>query len=288
MEVRINTWQDFEATLDRHTADAQHGACWFRGQTQDWLVEPSLARRVQCAAEETAVSIESGTSGFFIASAHDHLPDNQYGYLRTGNHPVLWWTVMQHHGCPTRLIDWTFSPYVALYYACNENLDKDGVVFCFDSMRYFDVLKERHRQNKGTYTIEGQDYFEAFLSALNSQNPPQTGWTPQAEAGMLAPPSAVPDIVWTAVARFADSRITAQQGGFTVGNRVICNHWDVVGDVLGDKAVKIIVPAFLKPVFVPRLRTMNIHGLSLFPDLNGLCRYALERAWFPNLSRAQT
>ena len=35
----------------------------------------------------------------------------------------------QHYGLPTRLLDWTYNPLIALYFACNTNLDKDGVVF---------------------------------------------------------------------------------------------------------------------------------------------------------------
>ena len=35
----------------------------------------------------------------------------------------------QHYGLPTRLLDWTFNPLIALYFACDSNPEKDGVVF---------------------------------------------------------------------------------------------------------------------------------------------------------------
>lgn len=41
-------------------------------------------------------------------------------------------TYMQHYGCPTRLLDVTSNPLVALYFACINAKDKDGVVYVFE------------------------------------------------------------------------------------------------------------------------------------------------------------
>lgn len=49
----------------------------------------------------------------------DKRPDNDF----------QWMAIAQHHGLPTRLLDWSFSPLVALYFAVTGDPDSDGSVF---------------------------------------------------------------------------------------------------------------------------------------------------------------
>ena len=40
-----------------------------------------------------------------------------------------WLAQAQHYGLPTRLLDWTRNPLIALYFACTENFENDGAVY---------------------------------------------------------------------------------------------------------------------------------------------------------------
>lgn len=43
-----------------------------------------------------------------------------------------WLTLMQHYGLPTRLLDWTTSAVVAIYFCCYQDHERDGAIFAFN------------------------------------------------------------------------------------------------------------------------------------------------------------
>ena len=57
---------------------------------------------------------------------------------------------MQHYGMPTRLLDWSTSPLVALYFACTseekESIKEDGMVYVFNPWKYYGEIPKSIRK----------------------------------------------------------------------------------------------------------------------------------------------
>lgn len=105
-----------------HEVAEEHPAFMYRGLSSiDYKQIPKVARNWHLGID-LLKTIEKQLLDRFIISATPHLEfrlDNTWEWL----------ALAQHHGLPTRFLDWTQNPLVALYFACRENHQKDGLVF---------------------------------------------------------------------------------------------------------------------------------------------------------------
>src|SRR5205085_6689368 len=148
-EIRIADWNELTERVYEGSWEA--GIARFR---------PSVAFR---GLSDANYALKSGLIrlGGAAEKLEGHLLRNFRKYARRDSAPDSLWDWMalgQHHGLPTRLIDWTYSPYVAMHFATArlEDFEIDGVIWCVDFAAANELipnkLKEVSRE-EGLYTF---------------------------------------------------------------------------------------------------------------------------------------
>jgi len=61
------------------------------------------------------------------------------------NNEWEWIALAQHHGLPTRLLDWTRNPLVATYFSVKKESDEPGVIYIFNQEKQPLVNVEKHK-----------------------------------------------------------------------------------------------------------------------------------------------
>ena len=207
---KINSWRDFQDfAYDFTSGSLIFPDFYFRGQSGSLQLEPSLIRLLKAgisAKDALYIEYESiiefkSLAPLFIQSKF--MPDREMGKL-------FWLPVMQHYGAPTRLLDWTTSPFVASYFAVKDLPENDGVVWFYNWKK----LREKISQKDSNY--------------LNRAN-----WIPDNSFRNDAPSYLVdfPPSIQT-------DRMVVQQSNFTMSINILGNHEKIINKFLEDPKEK--------------------------------------------------
>ncbi|WP_210093743.1 FRG domain-containing protein [Ruegeria sp. HKCCSP346] len=271
--IRPDTWEELHTQLFENDWDEElkrhRSTCVFRGMTNsNWGLDTSLQRL-----------------GGPIQDIEYHLLRNfkKYAHRNVVERDSFWnWlTVAQHHGVPTRLLDWTYSPYIALHFATDNisSMNIDGVVWVVDMPSVHGLLPnalKEHLRNEGSFvfTTEMLENFsqtgikqsregntiniDMFASSISSLR--DFGGLHHKDFGLFFEPSSI------------DDRVVNQFALFSVfsGCRIPIHDWLSSNQIV---AKKIIVPASLKWKVRDRLDQSNITERVIYPGLDGLATW---------------
>ncbi len=167
-----------------------------------------------------------------------------------------WLSIAQHHGLPTRLLDWTFSPFVAMHFATAkiERFNLDGVIWMVDFVKAHELLPVELRKALNEEGAAGLT--TEILSEIIPSLQDFDSLSDKPFVIFFDPPS-------------MDERIINQYALFSVMSDPKINLCSWLENY--PKLVKkIIIPSKLKWEIRDKLDQANITERVLFPGLDGL------------------
>ena len=256
-EIRAESWTHLHELLfaeSWHEQLARHRSDFvFRGE----------------ASRSSSLATSLQRLGGDYADVEGHLLRNFRKYARAKDVPddTLWhWLALaKHHGLATRLLDWTYSPYVALHFATAypRRYDEDGAIWMVDFVKTNRLLPKRLRK---AVDEQGMNALSAELLGEAAPTLSQFDRLGEDFVVFFEPPA-------------LDERIVNQYALFSLmpSAHARMDEWLERHSGL---CRRIVLPAALKWEVRDKLDQANITERVLFPGLDGLATW-LRRYFSP-------
>lgn len=239
---KIDSWEKYKSwvnSLVEHKKDF-----YFRGQMDhQWGLKTTFHR----LADDLNITLQQYLDTI-IPEVHYHICafHNELIDLKVPEEFGSFLALLQHHGFPTPLLDWTLSPYIAAYFAYKDINDR-----C-PQCEYVNIIIFDY--------IEWVNTFQQPLDLRNTSVKYVSVFRPHAKY---------------------NPRIIPQRGTYTVTNVPDMAQYilDCSGKAQKTFLYSVVLPVSERPQVMRELNLMGINEMTLFPGLDGLCE-ALKEQFF--------
>lgn len=232
-----------------------YGSGWsFRGHARsEWTLQPTLERILDSIgwSPELAEKCEEYSLHKFSSKAHHYIDRTDLPNSKLG-----WLSLMQHHGIPTRLLDFTESPFIALFFSLGQIDDADRQCAIW-ALNYRELMKSSIAYLKDNSTFEYN-----YSSAQMNQD--------AAYDNILD--SGPHDILWVTEPKISNLRMERQRGTFLLSCNIQKRILDLMPMLPPDSIHKIIIRMSLANEIFEMLKGMGINHSILYGNLDGLAK----------------
>lgn len=234
----------------------------FRGQASSaWPLKPKIVRLLEGMPLEKALGYEFDAVCYFRERAHLFVP----GLLPDTEDFPEWLCLMQHFCAPTRMLDWSASFIVALYFAVFDEpqADSGAVWFFYHRPLWLRMLQNHPEPELKTNASEIFRDRSSFIEfGRNRATPRLDGYISDRKS----------------------DRATAQRSVLTFCDQLLVDHAMVIGSSLlatadaeeGAALFKLTIAPEAKRFFRCYLSKLNVTAATLFPGADGLGRTICE------------
>lgn len=261
---------------------------FYRGQaSKGWGLLPSIARNGYKKAEREMIN------NILLEKPNEFIGMNYFNILAK----------LRHFGLPTRLLDITENPLVALFYACNEKKDKDGAVYYFQK-EYIEITNCYNAMTNliAAFSMISNEYGNGFrLEELNetlyfsfpdiTQNIKQLILYAERKLGDNYLKSIYDHTekgYKFVMAEKSNERIIRQSGAFILfandkykykdrGLYFSNSISDIKDDILNEMSFEIYIAKEKKDEILHDLDLLGINESYLYPELSSACEQAKEK-----------
>lgn len=289
MDTMIHNLSEFLSVLNKYKTQfssmRQKGGFIFRGMSNSsWPLLPGIYREHQ--EDEITATVSDASSSRKIYQAKEYAILSHFKKEASGLLPHIpmkddftWLQYAQHYGVPTRLLDFTANPLVAMYFCCRSESEDNGVIWIINTVSF-----EYWSNNELICNHLAADYTREKI--INSIMLEIRGEFDYGELDGEPRDKKIRPLMF--IPPYIDQRMSAQSSRFLLWGEDQSALEDMIKpdnemqldtgmnvDFINDEHFlgKMIVPAECKKGIMKELDLLNINEKSIFPGLDGIGRY---------------